>query len=639
MRTRPVSLLTVSLDRLQLVLRVNQFASYFLVSTNPPLISSPASLTTPSTFTSPSPSTTQSPAYETRSSRRRERLELERQQRLERRRVKKASKQITDSGSDGEGDDDDDEDEEEEVDEFYSDVKPTNVRTVPLPSTEVQLKQLGVEEPLENKRGFTDLTYYEDEDDEDDDDGKTGFGKRRRGRYYRRGMRSLSTSWKTITHSTKQLFSKRVFKGVGLSFVKPIGGDLKSMGVGFKIPITNHFPLYDSNICLPRLIAFVGVNYPLSYKVSFTLSVPIQAVQIYLLVLLQANPSQWPQVKASDHVKRLGLTWSLKIPAKFPSNKIWYKALSSSWGPVFNFLPGSKLIQAMLPFVVFTPTLLIAVVMYFFTMGKELNQLLRSPFISKPLRTQQYQQSTMSDSTGGNGIKRTLLTPSITPVSATALYAENGRSSGENSFILPTSRRSWQLENSLMTRYENAVQMVSNWLTQKSPAFGSAFGYSNRVRSMSINFDLQPFYLLWIRDFIIKSLTLADQMFFACLDSLFYVIFLLNQSIMHWRKSGKFYSRHRPMTSSSTSLTEDDFNPTSMSYERVGSFSANSPDSLIDPREFASRLKAKKQLNQQPQTQSQQPGQWRGGSRDNHDNSGIISPKNSGYRKRGKSPK
>jgi hypothetical protein len=621
-----------------------------------------ASQIAPSNLPSSTVNMADASVYATRSSQRRQKQALEEEQKKQRRLARKglptnATKSAdqgdreaqengrsgsANEGNDKEPPDDEDEEEEEdeeEIDEYATDILPTSmVQTSTPKSGSVLLKQLVTEEPLERKSKSPPLPRrrqalfdeYEDdyEDDEEKDQneqqqqGRATPFKRRRGRYYRLGMRSLSTSWRSLTTSTRNTFSKMVYKGVGISLVKPIGGNWKSFGIGMKIPITNHFPLYDSNICLPRLIAFVGVNYPLSYKISFTLSVPIQAVQIYLLVLSQANPDQWPQVKATDNVKRLGLTWSLKIPAKFPTNKIWYQALTSSWSPAFNFVPGSKLVQAILPFLLFTPTLLVAMILYLLSLSQETARLLSNLFVRRKgeCHQDQSQSSLHSIATPSYVSSYYDRSASNTPISATRLYSHSNK---DNDMVVDPvlrgkqgqSTSTWQLENSMMTRFENATQMIQQWMSQRSTALGSALGYSNRMHTLSVNMDFQPFYLLFLRQFVMTALILADQVLFACLDTFFYAIFALNQRMIQWRKRGGLFAKQASQSSSSSGMNE--INPTSMSYERVGSFTP-SADSMVNPREFASRLKAKQQ-----QRQRQDNSQWRGGNSQDNSKSSV----------------
>lgn len=80
-----------------------------------------------------------------------------------------------------------------------------------------------------------------------------------------------------------KLFQQFKFKGIILSLSKGLN-DLKSCSIGFKIPISPNFPLYDTNIFLPKIICYIGIQYPLAYKFTITYALPIQ---IFILILVK----------------------------------------------------------------------------------------------------------------------------------------------------------------------------------------------------------------------------------------------------------------------------------------------------------------------------------------------------------------
>jgi hypothetical protein len=82
-----------------------------------------------------------------------------------------------------------------------------------------------------------------------------------------------------------KVFNKFKFKGFALSFIKS-ATELKALGFGVKIPITPNFPIYDSMIYLPRVVALVSLNYPFCWKLSFTINVPLQVIMFLSIVLL-----------------------------------------------------------------------------------------------------------------------------------------------------------------------------------------------------------------------------------------------------------------------------------------------------------------------------------------------------------------
>lgn len=165
-----------------------------------------------------------------------------------------------------------------------------------------------------------------------------------------------------------KLFKKFVFKGLALHFAKnPM--DLKSCAFGVKIPITQNFPVYDSLIFLPRVNAMVGVNYPLSYRVALSISVPLQVLSMVLFVMarqMYAKPANaavgtsnaivWPTLRSSDSVTRVGLTLAYRYTKKAGHHSVF--------GPNIVYMPAIAVIRRLLPFIVIFPALALGMVMW-----------------------------------------------------------------------------------------------------------------------------------------------------------------------------------------------------------------------------------------------------------------------------------
>lgn len=83
-----------------------------------------------------------------------------------------------------------------------------------------------------------------------------------------------------------KLFNKFKFKGFAVTFIKSVT-ELNAAGIGVKIPITPSFPVYDSIIYLPRVVALISLNYPYCWKLSFTINVPIQIFMMMLVLFFE----------------------------------------------------------------------------------------------------------------------------------------------------------------------------------------------------------------------------------------------------------------------------------------------------------------------------------------------------------------
>ena len=64
------------------------------------------------------------------------------------------------------------------------------------------------------------------------------------------------------------------FKGISLAASKSLKV-LNSGGISLKVPVTGHFPGYDSVHYYPRLGSSTSMLYPLSYRFTLTFSIPV----------------------------------------------------------------------------------------------------------------------------------------------------------------------------------------------------------------------------------------------------------------------------------------------------------------------------------------------------------------------------
>lgn len=171
-----------------------------------------------------------------------------------------------------------------------------------------------------------------------------------------------------------RLFRKFVFKGFGVHFSKnPL--DLKSCAFGVKVPITQNFPAYDSLIFLPRVNALLAVNYPLSFRVSVSISVPLQVLSMLILVMarqLYANSAQaavgtsaatlkggniiWPTMRSSDSVTRVGLTLAYRYTKKLGHHHVI--------GPNIAYMPAIHMVRRILPLLIVFPALFLGVMIW-----------------------------------------------------------------------------------------------------------------------------------------------------------------------------------------------------------------------------------------------------------------------------------
>jgi hypothetical protein len=150
------------------------------------------------------------------------------------------------------------------------------------------------------------------------------------------------------------------FKGVGVSLVKSLV-DLKSCGVGLRVPITSHFPVYDSVAHFPRLNGMIAYMYPGFVKIDISTSVPLPVVLYWILVVVKSKEFAdifQKSIKATDSVKRVGFTTSFKIHKQI---------VTPSIGPMILMVPSVSLFQTLLPLYLAVPTVILALfgLMYF----------------------------------------------------------------------------------------------------------------------------------------------------------------------------------------------------------------------------------------------------------------------------------
>jgi hypothetical protein len=157
-----------------------------------------------------------------------------------------------------------------------------------------------------------------------------------------------------------RLFSLFHFKGFGFTFQKPLK-NWYSIGFGFRIPITAHFPEYDRYVSLPRLSMSLVGYWPYDTKVGFSCSVPVTQVMYALAVVAnEAGMNSGKEltekvrrIKASDSIKRVGVNVS------FYYNK--RQGLRTSVGPWGFYLPTRRTMRKILPVLLTMPAFVASV--------------------------------------------------------------------------------------------------------------------------------------------------------------------------------------------------------------------------------------------------------------------------------------
>ena len=285
---------------------------------------------------------------------------------------------------------------------------------------------------------------------------------------------SSTLSGKMKTRGKFDLFK---FKGFGVSFMKPVTS-LKSAGLGLRIPISPNFPQYDRIVSLPRISSMLALmmstdEYALRASVSF--SFPLQIV-LYNLARLGyrlkvtnlALAQRIKRARATTSVKRLGMSFSIRYGS--------ITGLRWGLGPWVYYLPGSKIMNRLLPLLFASPAVFIALLNIF-------------------LSIEQYRYVHENKS-----IESDIKDDSLEEDRDTTL-SENKKNRHKKKIL---ESKLYQMESALEPFRQFAMDIYSwqetllQWAATKTTGLGSNFGFSKTqyqdptIRS-SIAFDIQPF--------------------------------------------------------------------------------------------------------------------------------------------------
>lgn len=259
-----------------------------------------------------------------------------------------------------------------------------------------------------------------------------------------------------INPATSQpgVFSKFQFKGFPLSFSKPLS-DLTSVGVGFKLPITASFPEYDRRYYLPRVVGYLGVNYPYHWKLAFTITVPVQVFLILALYSIRVKKDlDFAPLDPKVGPKRVGVNIAYKYTEK--------KGVESSYGPIFNYVANPFITKTLVPLTLIAPVLALSAVETF--AGAIYTALL---------------------------VLYCLLDHTVLALARyVASKSEKTCTKGQCASIED------RLGNLLYVK--SSWKKVSNWMATKVPVFGYTLGYLSTPKNTfklgsSVNFDIQSF--------------------------------------------------------------------------------------------------------------------------------------------------
>jgi hypothetical protein len=254
--------------------------------------------------------------------------------------------------------------------------------------------------------------------------------------------------------NARGVFSDFKFKGFPLSISKPLA-NLKSVGVGFKVPITASFPEYDRRYYLPRVVGFLGVNYPYHWKLAFTITVPIQVFLILALYTIRVRKNlEFAQLNPNHAVKRVGVNISYKYTKK--------NGVEPSYGAIFNYVANPFLTQTLLPLMLIAPVLALSAVE---TFGGAIYAVL---FVLYYI------------------LDHTLF-------AAARLFAPNATSA-----VTATAVKSIEDRLSNLLYVKSSWKKVSSWMAKKAQVFGYTMGYLSTPQKTfkvghSVNFDIQAF--------------------------------------------------------------------------------------------------------------------------------------------------
>lgn len=339
-----------------------------------------------------------------------------------------------------------------------------------------------------------------------------------------------------------KLFKKFVFKGLALHFAKnPM--DLKGCAFGVKIPITQNFPVYDSLIFLPRVNAMVGVNYPLSYRVALSISVPLQVLSMVLFVMarqMYAKPANaavgtsnaivWPTLRSSDSVTRVGLTLAYRYTKKAGHHSVF--------GPNILYMPAIAVVRRLLPFIVIFPALALGMVMWAYQTFQAYVLESFSRNLHKRIKQKEQQQygrhrvletvddmldeddqyipntpATLSslqhaaapspmvvDRPRRTNSSKSVLVADMAVSESTkmgsAAYASLLTSPGHYASSTSTTNSPSTESRRKKTPFGDAYSLLENWLLSKSPSFAAQMGYYDTNHVLAMGYSLYMEMLL-----------------------------------------------------------------------------------------------------------------------------------------------
>lgn len=284
----------------------------------------------------------------------------------------------------------------------------------------------------------------------------------------------------------QKLFRVFSFKGIGLSLVKSVVS-WDSFGFGLRIPITPHFPEYDRRLELPRISTFVGVFYPINYRMSVSMSFPMNTAlyglaslgQKYNIVAEQVL-EQIKNVKATDSVKRIGLTLTFRYSDE--------SGFRMSLGPWIFYLPGVKTMEKVLPVIFSLPSLLTAILNVFVSIspGDLFKESISAGLLDDSNdedQDREEQESTVVDD--HNTID------GVSEVNDLQYDESSGDSDADN-----TNKDTYV--NNKMRGFKYWHEIYLKWAATKTTGLGCNLGWykSHADASMgsSVLFDIQPFY-------------------------------------------------------------------------------------------------------------------------------------------------
>lgn len=286
------------------------------------------------------------------------------------------------------------------------------------------------------------------------------------------GSKSQVSALQRALKRHSNVFRNFAFRGLGFSISKSIL-DYYTVGFGVKIPLSANFPVYDSLIYLPRVGMFIGINYPLSFRISLSFSLPVQVLTTMAVLAYKqtvsnqtqatSRPFEWPVIPATDSVKRIGLTTAVRYSQSH--------GLYGIIGPNLMFIPSLKIIERLLPLMIFGPSVLLGAWLWL----QELFMVLQNLLVDFIANKQQSQPISKNKSTSSEQFELDPDQDDYTQMSTDLSNAQKRESS-----------------------FTTAWNMIAKWVGTKTPSFGSHAGCYNVHHSISMGsafyFDLQPFH-------------------------------------------------------------------------------------------------------------------------------------------------